>query len=91
MSLKRNTTDWKDETNQKSINFCIHYGLLHELDGLKRTTGSTRSEMIRTAIRLFIQKKKEQLADTEKKDLELYLTRQQNQNRRYETGLLPDY
>ncbi len=91
MSFKSKTSQWKDATDQKSINFCIHYALLSELDGLKRKTGSTRSEMIRMAIRFFIKKKKEQLLESERKELELYLTRQQNQSHQFETGLLPDY
>lgn len=85
------TTDWKFETGQTSINFCMPYALLCELDGLKQTTGNTRSEMIRTAIRLYIREKKSQLAELEIKELEAYHVKRQNQSRRINTGLLPDY
>jgi metal-responsive CopG/Arc/MetJ family transcriptional regulator len=91
MHIARKTTKWKNATNQKSINFCIGQSLLAELDGLKRTTGSTRSEMIRTGIRLYIQKRKEQLAESERKELDGHLARQRNQSYRVRTGLLPDY
>jgi metal-responsive CopG/Arc/MetJ family transcriptional regulator len=89
--MKRTTTDWKFDTGQTSINFCVPYALLCELDGLKQTTGNNRSEMIRTAIRLYIKVKKEQLADQELKELENYHVRRVNNSRRINTGLLPDY
>lgn len=85
------TTEWKFETGQTSINFCMSYSLLCELDGLKQTTGNNRSEMIRTAIRLYIKEKKEQLAELEIKELENYHIKRQNQSRIINTGLLPDY
>jgi len=88
--MERTTTEWKYDTGQTSINFCISYALLFELDGLK-TTGSTRSEMIRTAIRLYIKEKKSQLAEMEMKELENFHVRKVNQSRRINTGLLPDY
>ena len=91
MGFFSKTTKWKDETGKKSINFCISYGLLHELDGLKQATGGTRSEMIRTAIRLYIKEKKSQLAAQERRDLETYHVKKQNRKRQVITGLLPDY
>lgn len=88
--MERTTTDWKYDTGQTSINFCISYALLCELDGLK-TTGSTRSEMIRTAIRLYIKEKKGQLAEMELKELENYQIKRANNSRKINSGLLPDY
>ena len=85
------TTAWKEATGQQNINFCLPYSLLNELDRLKDVTGGTRSEMIRTAIRLYIKMKMDQLAEQERKALENYHVRQQNQRRQVNTGLLPDY
>ncbi len=64
------TTKWKERTDQRSINFCIPYVLLFELDSLKRTTGSSRSEMIRSAIRSYIRQRKNQLTNLEQRELE---------------------
>jgi len=91
MGFFSKTTTWKNETGQKSINFCMPHGLLHELDSLKQATGGTRSEMIRTAIRLYIKEKKNQLATQERLDLETYHIKCQNRKRQVITGLLPDY
>ena len=89
--IKQNTTEYKRENGLRSINFCIPLALLQELDWLKQATGSTRSEMIRTGIRMYIQDRKHSIADQERKALEAYSIRQQNQNRQINTGLLPDY
>ncbi len=89
--IKQNTTEWKRENGLRSINFCIPIALLQELDWLKQATGSTRSEMIRTGIRMYIMDKKNQLAHQERKALEAHSVRQQNQSRQVNTGLLPDY
>ena len=88
---KQTTTQYKQENGLKSINFCMPIPLLQELDWLKNHTGSTRSEMIRTGIRMYIMNKKNQLADQEKKELEAYHTHQRNQSRQVNTGLLPDF
>ena len=85
------TTEWKFDTGQTSINFCMPFALLCELDGIKQITGNNRSEMIRTAIRLYIREKKSQLAEMEIKELENFHVRRVNQSRRINTGLLPDY
>ena len=89
--FKKKTTQWKQENGLRSINFCMPIPLLQELDWLKNNTGSTRSEMIRTGIRMYIQDKKNQLVDQERKELENYHIRQQNQKRQVNTGLLPDF
>jgi len=87
----QSTTDWKRENGLQSINFCMPIFLLQELDGMKQITGNTRSEMIRTAIRVYLMEKKKILAEQELKALEAYNARQQNQRRQVSTGLLPDY
>ncbi len=87
----QNTTEWKRENGLRSINFCMPVSLLQELDSLREITGSTRSEMLRSSVRMYIQGRKNQLADQERKALEAYGVRQQNQNRQVNTGLLPDY
>ena len=88
---KQKTTQWKQENGLRSINFCMPIPLLQELDWLRDNIGSTRSEMIRAGIRMYIMNKKNQLADQEKKELEAYYTRQRNQSRQVNTGLLPDF
>ena len=89
--FKKKTTQWKQENGLRSINFCMPIPLLQELDWLKNNTGSTRSEMIRTGIRMYIMDKKKQLADMEKQELQNYHIKQQNQRRQVNTGLLPDF
>lgn len=89
--FRKKTTLWKNENGLKSINFCMPISLLQELDWWKNNIGSTRSEMIRSGIRMYINHKKEQLADTEKRELEAWQVKQQNQKRKVSTGLLPDW
>lgn len=89
--FKKKTTQWKEENGLRSINFCMPIPLLQELDWWKKNIGSTRSEMIRAGIRMYIKEKKTQLADQERKELENYHVQQQNQKRKMNTGLLPDY
>ncbi len=91
MAKYKNTTEWKHKTGQRSINIFMPIPLLSELDSLKDVTGNTRSEMIRTAIRLYIKFKKEQLADEELKELHICKMKKQHQAYQESTGLLPDY
>ena len=89
--MKR-TSMWKYETGQKNINFCLPHALLQELDQLKAVIGGTRSEMIRSAIRDFINLKNNTLVEQERRALEAYRLRQQNRQKHVvNTGLLPDY
>ncbi len=85
------TTKWKDSTDQRSINFCIHYALLYELDSLKQTTGSSRSEMIRTAIRSYIKQRKGQLTGLEQHEQESYNTRSKRISQRANGDSAPEY
>lgn len=87
----KNTTEWKRQNGLKSINFCIPVALLLELDSMRNVTYTTRSEIIRAGIRMYIREYKNRLADKERKALEAYSVRQQNQHREVSTGLLPDY
>ncbi len=89
--IKQSTTNWKRENGLRSINFCMPIALLQELDTLRLITGSTRSEALRSSVRIYIKERMNQLADQERKALEAYIVRQQNQNRQMSTGLLPDY
>ena len=91
MRLFGKTTHWKEESGLKSINFCMPIPLLQELDWWKKNLAINRSEIIRAGIRLYIKSQKEQLADQERKELENYHIRQQNQRRKVSTGLLPDF
>ena len=89
--IKQNTTQWKLENGLKSINFCMPMALLNELDTLRLISGSTRSEALRSSVRIYIQERKKQLADNERIALQTYYAKQQNDNRQMNTGLLPDY
>jgi len=91
MKRNKNTTIWKEENGMKSMNFCIPFTLWLELQNMKATTGSTLSEMLRTAIRAYINDKKRQLVDLELKALQAEHIKRQNKGRRINTGLLPDY
>ena len=88
---KQKTTDWKRENGLRIINFCIPIDLLQEFDWYTTVKGSTRSERIRTLMRRDIKESKETIADEERKALEAYHAKQQNQKRQVNTGLLPDY
>jgi len=89
--FSKKTTQWKQENGLKSINFCMPIPLLQELDWWRKNIGSTRSEMIRSGIRMYIKEKKNQLADQEKKELEAWQVEQHNKRRKVNTGLLPDW
>ncbi|HID70027.1 MAG TPA: hypothetical protein EYP35_06100 [Desulfobacterales bacterium] len=89
--FRKKTTQWKQENGLRSINFCMPISLLQELDWWKKATGTNRSEIIRAGIRMYIREKKSQLADQEKKELEAWQIKQQNQRRQVNTGLLPDF
>ncbi len=91
MAKYSNTTEWKHETGQRSINIYLPIPLLRELDSLKDVTGNTRSEMIRTAIRLYIKVKRGQLVEEEMKALNLHKLKREKQANHVSTGLLPDY
>ena len=91
MTYQTKTTQWKELTNNKSINFCIKHSLLSELNGLQKITGKTRSEIIRSAIRQYIKTTKERLLERERIELDLHLTRQEKKRYTPNTGLLPDY
>ncbi len=85
------TTKWKERTDQRSINFCIHYALLYELDSLKQTTGSSRSEMIRSAIRSYIRQRTSQFTTLEQRELESYVTRSNIVTRRDKCAPAPEH
>ncbi len=89
--FKKKTTEWKRENGLKSINFCMPIPLLQELDWWKNNIGSTRSEMIRAGIRMYIKHKKGQLVDAERQELQNHHLHKLNQQRQVQTGLLPDY
>ncbi len=91
MAKYKNTTEWKHETGQRSINIFMPIPLLFELDSMKGVAGSSRSEMIRTAIRLYLKMKKGQLAEEELKELRLNSLKKQQRTMDVNTGLLPDY
>ena len=87
----KKTTQWKKENGLRSVNFMLPIPLLQELDWWKKNIGTSRSEIIRAGIRMYIRHKKSEIADTERRELEAYHIRQQNQQKKVTTGLLPDY
>jgi len=91
MALYSNTTEWKLATGHKSINLNLPYALHNELNAHTRITATNRSETIRNAIRYYLRKVKDELADQERRELEAYHIHQQNQRRQVNTGLLPDF
>lgn len=91
MKKYKSTTVWKEENGMKSMNFCVPFALWLEIQNMKTTCGSTVSEMFRTGIRMYINEKKRQLVDQELKELQAQHINRQNQSRRINTGLLPDY
>ena len=85
------TTEWKLETGKKSINLNLPFALYNELNAHTKITATNRSEIIRNSIRLYLRTVKNELAEREKIELQNYQTREQNQRRQINTGLLPDY
>lgn len=90
-SPRQSTTEWKRENGLRSINFCIPISLLQELDWLKNDTGSSRSEMIRSGIIMYIRSRKREMLDYERQQIEERKIHQKKLNNQVNTGLLPDY
>lgn len=93
MELENNksVTEWKRENGLKSINFCIPIILLNELDYWKKHFGMSRSEIIRSGIRMYINHQKDNMIELERKKLGMYHLRNKNRRVEVNTGLLPDY
>ena len=77
MAKYNNTTVLVVDTKQRGINLYVPIPIVSELDSLQCTTRNTRSEMIRTAIRSYIKKIKDQLLDEELKFLSLHNLRKE--------------
>jgi metal-responsive CopG/Arc/MetJ family transcriptional regulator len=91
MAPYKNSTEWKMATGRKSINLNLPYALCNELDNHTRITATNRTETIKNAIRYYLRKVKDELVEAERMELDAYHIQQQNQRRKANTGLLPDF
>ena len=88
---KKSVSEWKIENGLKSINFCIPITLLQELDYWKKHFGMSRSEIIRSGIRMYINHQKDNMVKSERHKLDMYYLKNKNKKLEVNTGLLPDY